>query len=397
MRILFVTLRLPGHAMRGDQLRAFEQLRHLGTRHRITLLACDDVAADPAVYAQLADCCERVVLLRRNKLATWLRAGAGVFGTRPLQVAMFDQPALRREFTELITGTRFDLVHLQLARLGFLLDAVEDTPCVIDFVDALSLNMRRRARIERWPWRSLLNVEARRLECYEQALIQHAQAVAVCSQVDADALGAGQNVHLVRNGVDLERFAFRFNPVDAKRIVFVGNLGYFPNVDAVTWLVREVMPLVIAHCPAARLTLVGARPSPLISDLVRGRDDVQLIGDVDDVLPHLHAANVAVVPMRSGSGQQLKVIEAMAAGTAVVTTSISANGLDLKNEREVLIADDAATIAASILRLFGDVELRQSLATAARRRVEQDYGWARAADELDAIWQRAAMSRGASR
>jgi len=335
------------------------------------------------------------VRVRRNKLATWWRAALGVFGTRPLQVAMFDQPALRRAFAELVGGARFDLVHLQLARLGFLLDAAGDMHCTIDFVDALSLNMRRRAEIDRWPWRRLLNTEARRLVRYERDLMRRARAVSVCSQVDADALAGSDKLHLVRNGVDLDGFAFRFNRVDAKRIVFVGNLGYFPNIDAVTWLVREVMPMVAARCAAAHLSLVGARPAAALYDLVRGRQDVQLVGQVDAVLPYLHAANVAVVPMRSGSGQQLKLIEAMAAATVVVSTSISAHGLDLQHEREVLIADDAATIATSILRLLDDAGMRESLATAARRRVEHDYGWARSADELDTMWQHAAAAGGA--
>ena len=197
----------------------------------------------------------------------------------------------------------------------------------------------------------------------------------------------------MRNGVDLAHFNFRFNASDAPHLVFVGNLGYFPNIEAVTWFVGAVLPLVRSLCPEVRLNLVGARPARALRRLVRGRNDVRLIGEVADVLPYLHAATVAVVPLRAGSGQQLKLIEAMAAGVAVVSTPLSAQGLAMHDGEELLIADDAEAMAAAIVRLLGDRALRARLAHTARARVQNEFGWERSADELEAVWQRVVAKR----
>jgi sugar transferase (PEP-CTERM/EpsH1 system associated) len=393
MRVLFVTLRLPGHAMRGDQLRAFEHLRWLGARHEVTLLAGDGDKLDASALERLAPYCARIVRVGRRRVDELLGVFKGLLGNAPLQVAVFDQGAMHAALSELLETSRFDLVHLQLARLGPLLAHVAPLPCVIDLVDALSLNMLRRAQRDRGPMRWIAAREAASLARYEQTLLAGAAALTVCAPADAAAIGPSDKVHLVRNGVDLAHFNFRFNASDAPQLVFVGNLGYFPNIEAVTWFVQSVLPLVRSRCPEVCLDLVGARPARAVRRLVQGRSDVRLIGEVADVLPHLHAATVAVVPLRAGSGQQLKLIEAMAAGVAVVSSPLSAQGLAMHDGEELLVADDAEAMAAAIVRLLGDRALRARLAHAARARVQNEFGWERSADELEAVWQRVVANR----
>ena len=392
MRVLFLTLRLPGQLMRGDQLRASQHIRLLSQRHRITLLVFDSATPDAAALADMQACCEQVIVIRRSVPGMAARLLGALFSSRPLQVSMFDSAALRAAITRLCAASNFDLAHVQLARLGPMLEPLAGLPCVLDFVDALSLNMRRRAALDRGPLRFVVAAEAVRLARYERALCAQASAVVVCSAQDRAAIGSFPNLHLVRNGVDLARFPWRAPGDRGDGIVFIGNLGYFPNIDAATWFADEVMPLLCARRATVHLQLVGARPAPALRRRVAQWPNVELIGEVPDVHPWLARAAVAVVPLRSGSGQQLKMLEAMSAGTPVVATSLSAAGLDVVDGEHLLIADDSLSMAAAVMRLLTDPQLALRLATAARALVERAYSWQCSAAELEAQWLQAARS-----
>ncbi|MDC8014846.1 glycosyltransferase family 4 protein [Tahibacter soli] len=385
MRVLFVTNRYPGQLAHGDQLRAWQQIRHLSTRHEITLLTFDRNAPPPRWRDAVERCCERVIVAPRSRLAMAARALAALPGRRPLQVAMHD--ALPDELAALVARGRFDVAHVALARLDAAVDALAPLPCVVDFVDALSLNMARRAALDRVPWRWLARLDARRLPALERALCGKVAFAAVCSATDRAAIGDIDNLRVVCNGVDLDAFAFA--PYERRDgLVFVGNLGYFPNVDAVTWFAGEVLPLL----PAVRLTLVGANPSPQIARLARHNARIELVGPVPDVHPYLARAAVAIVPLRAGSGQQLKMIEAMASGTPVVATSLSAAGLEAVDGEHALVADDGAAMAAAVERLMSDPAFAARLARQARRFVEARHGWERSASELEKLWTSAARA-----
>jgi sugar transferase (PEP-CTERM/EpsH1 system associated) len=388
MRVLFATNRCPGALTRGDQLRAFQHIRHLSARHAITLL-CFDAGVPSDALDALRACCERVILAPRSRIGMAVRALSALPGARPLQVAMHDAVPRAADLPGLLATSDFDLAHLQLVRLGGLVPRLAPLPVVVDLVDALSLNMARRAATDRGPMRAIARMEARRLAQYERTLCSRVAAATVCAAADRDAIGDIANLHLVGNGVDLQAFPFARPQASNSDIVFVGNLGYFPNVDAATWFANAVFARVRAQDPHARLRLVGARPAPALRQLATRIDGVELVGEVDHVLPHLQRAAVAVVPLRAGSGQQLKLLEAMAAGTPVVATSQSAAGLDAIDGEHLLIADDFATMADAVLRLLGDQLLARRLALAARALVERRWSWERSALDLEAVWIRA--------
>lgn len=387
MRVLFVTNRYPGQLAHGDQLRAWQQIRHLSQRHAITLVTFDRKPPPPAWRDAVERCCERVIVAPRSRIAMAARALAALPGARPLQVAMHDDVPVPGGLDALLAQGRFDVAHVALVRLGALAERLAPLPCVVDFVDALSLNMARRAALDAVPWRWLAQLEAPRLARAERALCKRVAMAAVCSATDRAAIGDIGNLAVVPNGVDLDAFAF--TPYEARTgLVFVGNLGYFPNVDAVTWFVREVLPRLPA---GLRLTLVGANPSPAIVRLARGEPRIELVGPVPDVHPYLARAQVAIVPLRAGSGQQLKMIEAMASGTPVVATSLSAAGLGVADGEQALVADDAAGMAAAIERLVHEPAFAAALARRAREFVEARHGWAQSAVQLEQLWTSAAQ------
>lgn len=390
MRVLFITSRLPSNLRRGDELRAYQHIRHLSRRHAITLLAGDRVAPDPRHLNALRALCEDVVVAPRPLPGMLWRALLALPGREPLQAAMYASPGLRRALAGLLASRRFDLVHMQLARLGPLVDDIGDTPRVLDFVDALSVNMARRAEWDRGPMARLAALDAARLASYERELCGRFDAAAISAALDAGVVGAADRVHVVANGVDIRQFAYAPPVPGGREIVFVGNLGYFPNIDGAGWFIREVLPRIRRAVPDARLRLVGARPARGLVRLAASHDGVDLVGPVAEVPPELARAAVAIAPLRAGSGQQIKILEAMATGRPVVATRVCAQGMQATPGEHLMVADDPEAFAEAVSGLLQDSALAERLARNARQLVERDYTWEQSACALERLWLAAA-------
>jgi polysaccharide biosynthesis protein PslH len=390
MRVLFITSRLPGRLPRGDQLRAYYQIKHLSARHRITLLSFVDVTDPPESLAELRALCERVILIRQDRTSMILRAMRALVSAQPLQAAIFDSQTLKDQMTTLLATGRYDLAHIQMARLGGLVRQLQTFPCVLDFVDALSLNMYQRARYDRPPAKWLAVIDAMRLAREEHELCSRVTVAAVSTARDRQAIGNFPNLRVVPNGVDLISFPFAKSDEQRTGMVFVGNLNYFPNIDGIQWFVREVLPILKSSCPAARLSLVGNRPSAEIRRMAAREPAIRLIGPVTDVYPYLARAAVAVVPIRAGSGQQLKALEAMAAGTPVVATVTVAAGLGAEDGKTLLVADTGQQMVVQIERILNDSALAVQLTRNARAHIEQHHAWEHTTSELERLWLEAA-------
>jgi glycosyltransferase involved in cell wall biosynthesis len=194
------------------------------------------------------------------------------------------------------------------------------------------------------------------------------------------------------NAVDLRRFAPQADDRLRDAIVFSGNLGYFPNVDGVVWFAREVLPRIRAEVPSASLTIAGARPARAVRQLAALGPHVAVLGPVPDLAPHIARASVAVAPLRAGSGQSLKVLEAMACRTPTVATRRAVDGLAVEDGTHLLLADDVEEFARQVVRLLRDRALAERLAAAGRALVEARYDWEASVAALDAIYATLAPS-----
>ncbi len=382
MRILFVAPRHPFPPFRGDQVRAWHQIRLLARRHQVTLFALEQPAADATVPEGV-----RVVTSAASDARRAWRVLRHAFSDLPLQAALFDSEPARRALAALVQEG-FDVAHLQLVRLAPLAPALGALPCVVDFVDALSLNIARRAEFDRPPLRPLWRQEAARLRRAEAALLDRVGQGVVVSEPDRLAMGGGERLAVVPNGVDGGRFAFDGSARGNADVVFTGNLGYFANADAAVWFARDVFPRVRARVPGARFRLVGARPTPAVRELGR-QEGVSVAGEVADMAEALRSARVAVVPLRTGSGQQSKMLEAMACGTPVVASSLAAGGMEGSPGQHLLVADEPEAMAAAVVRLLEDAPFGERLAAQARALVEERYTWERSVALLEEAYARA--------
>jgi glycosyltransferase involved in cell wall biosynthesis len=272
------------------------------------------------------------------------------------------------------------------------MENVKNLPRVIDLIDALSINMQRRYHVDRVPVKWFAYWEWRRLMRYERKICEDYDQVTVVSATDRDAIEGGDNVHINPNGVDLASCARVATKREQNALIFTGNMGYFPNVDAVCYFVREVFPIIKGTIPAVRLYIVGANPSSSVLGLARD-PAVEVRGHVPDMVMHLTRAEVAICPMRAGSGMQFKVIEAMAAGTPVVATPFGVGGLEVEHEKNILVGGDSSEFACHVVRLLRDKTLRDYLAGNAIRMVRERYTWESVVASLEEVYEKALCRR----
>lgn len=391
MKLLFLTARFPYPPLKGDQVRGYHQLRLLAQRHSITLLsfARRDLPAEARRTIEGFGVEVITVPMRYPAMATGVLGGA--FSAYPLQTLLYQSALMRRTLAGLLIRRSFDLAHVQLARMAPYLEQQANLPRVIDLIDALSLNMERRYRRDRSPMRLAAYIEWRRLRQYERAICGRYDNVVVVSDIDRAAIGEFPNLHVIPIGVDLTSFPLAVEGREPYTIVFSGNMGYFPNINAVRWFTQEVWPLVRATEPRARFMIVGANPHPAVQALAH-ESGIEVTGLVPSIHTYLSRATLAVVPMQAGSGMQFKVIEAMACGTPVVVTSFALGGIAAIDGQHLLVCDTAQAFAASVLRLLHDSDARAKLAAQGRILVEECYTWERTVASIESLYLSARQS-----
>jgi len=379
-RILAVTSRLPFPPREGHQLRAWHVLRALASKHEVTLLSFqrnDDLPAEAApLHAAMARVETFRIPAERSRGALARAVLRGTFTPTPFLVAKYDSDALRERLTALARDA--DLVHFDMLPLIAHADCVpEGVPITLNAHNVEHRLLATRSRIEPRLWaRRFLAGQVGKLETFERQACERADAVLACSDVDAQGLRElvpDCNVHVVANGVDLEENRPAAHAPDEDRLVFVGQMGWFPNRDGVEWFLSDVFPRILARRPATRFELVGKAEGFEVPENVRA--NVDLAGFVDDLRPHVHDASVYVVPLRAGSGTRLKVLEAMALGKAIVTTTIGSEGIALQHDRSAMFADDAEAFASAVLGLLASPTRTTELGIEARCLAEDEYGW----------------------
>jgi glycosyltransferase involved in cell wall biosynthesis len=379
-RILALTSRVPWPPREGHQLRSYHVLDALASRHALHLLSCvrrdDDPDAFSPLRAKLAGFETFPIPSDTTRIAL---AGALLHGTMtqtPFVAAKYGVTALRRRVAEL--AKRHDLIHVDMLPLiANVPETVANLPIMLNAHNVEHALLATRIGVEsRRLARLLLRNQVPKLREFERVACRRASTILACSEDDAlqlRQLAPETPVGVVPNGVDLELNRPDGSAVNPTRMVFVGQMGWFPNRDGVEWFLAEIFPRILKRRPNARFVLVGKPAGLTVPDALRGR--VELAGFVPDVRRPVLESAIYVVPLRAGSGTRLKVLEAMALGKAIVTTRIGAEGIELEPGRDALFADDAPGFADAVLRLYDKPDTAARLGTAARQVAERRYGW----------------------
>jgi glycosyltransferase involved in cell wall biosynthesis len=297
----------------------------------------------------------------------------GIATGRPDEVLVERLPrrALARALAELGGDAGYDVVQVEHASMAPLVSQRRAAPWSLTVHNVASARARQMAAVVGGRRRWLYEQQAKAAARHEAWIARTFDAVLAVSDADAELLPGAATV--IDNGVDTSRF--QVTPLPAEpRMLLSASWNYPPNVDGATWFCHEVLPLVRAACPDARLSLVGREPTAAVRALGE-LPGVDASFDVPSVHPFLTAARVAVVPLRIGTGTRLKALEAMAAGRPLAGTSIGLEGLGLEAGRSAAIADDPAELAAGIAALLTDAAVAERSAAAARRLVDERFAW----------------------
>ena len=402
-QILYLTPQLPFPPEQGTSLRNYNLITQVASRHEVSVLSlAHGAGGDPGPLARtcrIVRCVGMDGRSMRDRLYVLLR-------TRDPDMAhRLYHPAFAQALRELLQEERFDIVEIEgieMARYGLTIkEWLGSRAPAIVFVDhnaeyllqcrAFLTDLRRPRR---WPAAAYSLVQWRRLCRFERRICELADAVLAVSPADAGALRRlvpGLRPLIIPNGVDTARYHPELPdavPLQHPALVFTGKMDFRPNVDAILWFQRRVWPLVLEQVPQATLYIVGKNPDRALLSALSGQEGVRVTGYVPDILPYFGGADVYVVPLRIGGGTRLKVLEAMAAGLPIVSTTLGAEGIALTPGKHALLADAPEAFAQAIADLLGDARRAKALGAAARAFAVEHYDWVRIVPELSDLYER---------
>ncbi|MDI6872267.1 MAG: glycosyltransferase family 4 protein [Bacillota bacterium] len=383
MKALFISTLFPCPPDTGGKLRTFNLLKETsrcGEVHLLTFYSRRKESVTTAPELSLR-CQVHLVPMegRLNQLAT------AAFGDRPLSIAKYRSVKMAERIHRLQSKHGFDLVYFDHLHVAQYRECVAPgIKTVLDEHNVESIVLARAAEYSWGPKRWVLESQAKKMRAYEAQVTKRFDLVTTVSEVDRRALGSlspEARIQVVPNGVDTEFFSIEAPREAEWDLVFTGSMDWLPNEDAIFYFANQILPRIMARAPLTKLLVVGRNPSPKLLKLGR-RLPVHFTGAVPDVREYVRRSKVFVVPLRIGGGTRLKILEALAMGSAVISTSLGCEGLDTVDGEHLLVADDPEEFACKTVDLIRNPELRRALGSAGRNLVVDRYTWSCCADRL---------------
>jgi glycosyltransferase involved in cell wall biosynthesis len=399
MRILWVKAGKLLPIDTGGKIRSYNLLRQLANRHQLTLLSYYPGEPDPSYDAEIASHFPGAVALATGGGGDSAPGAALHYLVRaprlaPYAVSKFTSPRVARLVRQWLDEQRFDVAICDFLSASLNFPASSPTPRVLFQHNVETFLWERQARHEPSLVRRLVyQYEYWRMRRYEARTVGRFDHVIAVSQHDRDgmlAMTPGDRITVVPTGVDVAKYGATGPSLGTTdEVIFLGSMDWEANVDGAEYFCREIWPRVTAVVPSARFMIVGRNPAPRVKRLASPA--VEVTGSVESVLPYLARAAVFVVPLRIGGGTRLKIFEGMAMGKATVSTTIGAEGLDVTNGEDLILADDPQAFAQAVVDLLKDPEKRQRFGAAAAR-LAQRYDWSVVVRTFEHALERAGAS-----
>jgi sugar transferase (PEP-CTERM/EpsH1 system associated) len=377
----------------GGKIRSYHLLHELARRHEVTLFTFYAAHANDE-HPRLAPLFRRLVLLPLDlpapkSFAEGLYYARQLFSGLPYNIAKFCPPRVGRRLGELLQQEPCDLLLCDFAIAGGVVPW-EAPPVKVLFAHNIEAAIwRRHGQVARNPlWKLLSWREYYLMDRAERRYASRADAVVTVSEHDRRHFArsvAAEKTFVIPTGVDVEYFQPAPSEEQAATLVFTGSMDWLPNEDAVVYFVDRILPRIRQEFPHATLWIVGRRPSARLKALATSDTGIRVTGRVEDIRPYVRAAAVYIVPLRVGGGTRLKIFEALAMGKAVVSTTIGAEGLPVRDGENIVLADTPQDFASRVTDLLRDREHRRQLGIAARRLVERHYSWSAVARQFEDI------------
>jgi sugar transferase (PEP-CTERM/EpsH1 system associated) len=402
MNILYLCHRFPYPPKRGGKIRPFNMIRHLqASGHRVTVCSLARSAAEAEEGRGIAPHCQAFHMGRVSEPVQWARMIARLPLVTPSSMGYFHSSELAATVRRLLADSRtdpnrrFDLIFVHCSSVAPYVESVRGIPKILDFGDMDSQKWLEYANYKPFPLSLGYTLEGHKMLRAEKRLARRFDLCTATTRAEWQTLrdyGTGAPTDWFPNGVDADFFAPTDGRYDADAISFIGRMDYYPNQECMQRFCKEAWPLLRSRRPGMKLAIVGADPSPAIRAL-GALPGVTVTGSVPDVRPFIRGSALMVAPLAIARGTQNKILEAMAMGVPVVTSSAAAGGVDAEAERHLLVADTPEQIVAAVLRVVGNPAERARLAAAGRERMLSHHAWAKSMQRLDAIIDRCLRGR----
>jgi glycosyltransferase involved in cell wall biosynthesis len=387
MKVLVISPFLPYPEKSGSRIRTMTLVRSLAG-HDVFLVAFKE--NDEAVPEDVLNgLCRKYYVFPRPSI-TAFQSAANYLSLKPLMARRFELKEARKTVRRIAGNEGIDCIVCEAVLVADYARSFREVYRVINVHNLEFMRARGRIRMARSPLKRLyFGVIAERMRRYERRALTDFDLGLVCSEADRISyreLVPGKRLVLFPNSVDTEAF----RPEETERlegkIIFTGTLWYEPNTDAARWLARDIFPLIRQDFPDMKLLIVGDHPPNVVRSLSL-QPGISVTGAVEDIRPYLRQALIFAAPIRTGSGTRQKILDAMAVGLPVISTSVGCEGLEVEEGENVCLAETPEEFREKAARLIRDTEFRSRIARGGRRLVEEKYSRRAAIEKLAALWR----------
>lgn len=390
MKILLITHRKPEVPGKGDQVRAFQQIKGLlDNGHTVHYLYQEKSNAYWCCAASLVNGSDEKKVTMKTKSNHFSIVKSYLLKKYPLSVSLASFPLLTELLERIVSETQYDIIHVQSKMLhNFSSIITPNTKWIVDYIDAISLNLERRYKESKNPLEKLVVWgELGRMKKYELFIKKQSSKAIITSLADKDFLRSRRvsEVEVVPNSIDLSYFHRK--PMEEKKnaLVFTGTMNYAPNVDAAKRLVKEIYLPLKTNIPDLECWLVGANPTAELKKLKK-IPGVVITGFVEDIRPWQWKAAVYVCPLRFGAGQQNKILEAAGLGCPIVMSTITNSGIGFTHQEEAFVCEHNSEFITHIERLLDNQNLAERVTKKANEFVAEHFSQKKVADQLIAVY-----------
>lgn len=381
MRILFLAFELPYPLDRGGRIKTYHLIEGLSRHHQVTLVALIRSPAEARNIEALRPFCEKVHAVPIS--ISWgrklCRGLASLLRPEPFVVRLYHSREMRDLVEALLKEETFDVLYADHFHMAQYIPENWPSVKVLDQHNVESVILQRFFENQRFePMKLLAWLEWRKMRQYEPRMCRKFDRILTVTDIDAEImrpwLPSERAISVIPIGVDTTYFQPQEGDSGSRELVSVGTMYWKPNIEGVLWFHRAVYPLVKKRVPEVKLTIVGTRPPAEIMHLA-GEDGIEVTGWVEDARPYMARSAAMIVPLQVGSGMRVKILNALAMGLPVVSTSVGCEGIEVTHGEEILIADEPHDFAQATIRLLSDEGLRRKLSRSGRALVEERYSW----------------------
>lgn len=398
MKILLLTPQRPYPPHQGTTLRNFNLIKQLAGQHElhlITFLEPDQTPHDPGPLPQF---CQSITTIPMPIRTMRTRLRQLLLTARPDMSWRLWSPEFVKRLTQYLSQNQVDLVQIEgieMAPYLAIMEQASPKPKIIYDAHNAEWILQKRACLadvrtpRRWIAALYSWVQWQRLRRYEADLLRRVDHTIAMSPPDEAALREvcpDATMTVVPNGVDVAAYThYQGQPIPYD-LLFTGKMDFRPNIDAVLWFGQHVWPLIQAKRPETTFAIVGQRPHPRLDGL-RELSGLTITGFVESVQPYLAGAKVYVAPLRVGGGTRLKLMEAMAMGVPIVSTTVGAEGFPVTHAQELLLADTPIAFAEAVLELLQNPTRRAKVGQSGQQFAQENYDWKTLVPRLAQVYE----------